>query len=162
MDNILLKIQHSVSAWPGRSFRLSALAECKNAHSVIHWLFIYIQVISNLNQKEKWLGNKFTDILKNLNSVETKSVSSFVFLSCIKKYFCTDGRDFGYPIISEGASLSLPELISAALHRLLCDQIRSRFKNKAKYFSPWAKPSLKIRTASAIFWDYIGTFRDYG
>ena len=25
-----------------------------------------------------------------------------------------------------------------------------------------AKPSLKIRKASAIFWDYLGMFRDYG
>jgi hypothetical protein len=24
------------------------------------------------------------------------------------------------------------------------------------------KPSLEIRTASDIFWDYIGMFRDYG
>jgi hypothetical protein len=30
---------------------------------------MYIQVILNLNQQEKRLGNKFTDILKNLNSV---------------------------------------------------------------------------------------------
>ena len=25
-----------------------------------------------------------------------------------------------------------------------------------------AKPSLKIRTAGAIFWNYLGIFRDYG
>ena len=25
-----------------------------------------------------------------------------------------------------------------------------------------SKPSLKIRTASAIFWDHLGMFRDYG
>ena len=28
------------------------------------------------------------------------------------------------------------------------------------YYIP--KPSLKIRTASAIFWIYLGIFRDYG
>jgi hypothetical protein len=28
--------------------------------------------------------------------------------------------------------------------------------------SAQAKPSLKIRTASAIFWIYLGTFRDFG
>ena len=26
----------------------------------------------------------------------------------------------------------------------------------------WSKPSLKIRTARAIFWNYLGIFRDYG
>ena len=26
----------------------------------------------------------------------------------------------------------------------------------------FSKPSLKIRTASTIFWDYLGMFRDYG
>ena len=29
-----------------------------------------------------------------------------------------------------------------------------------RYVNP--KPSLKIRTPSAIFWDYLGMFRDYG
>ena len=32
-----------------------------------------------------------------------------------------------------------------------------------KFWIWWlAKPSLKIRTASAIFWNYLGIFRDYG
>ena len=34
---------------------------------------MYIQVILNLNQEEKQLGNKFIVILKNLNSVTFKS-----------------------------------------------------------------------------------------
>ena len=36
------------------------------------------------------------------------------------------------------------------------------FTIPSNYWWKRAKPSLKIRTASAIFWDYLGMFRDYG
>ena len=65
---------------------------------------------------------------------------------------CNDGRNLGIQIISEGASQSLSELISALQKAacseddtcllqkfgLLCNpiQIVSRFKSNAKYFQP--------------------------
>ena len=41
---------------------------------------------------------------------------------------------------------------------------KNKFCVKVKNFSERAKakPSLKIRRASAIFWNYLGIFRDYG
>ena len=36
-----------------------------------YYLCIGIQIISNLHQEEKRLGNRFTDILKILNSVQS-------------------------------------------------------------------------------------------
>ena len=38
---------------------------------------MYIHVILNLNQEKKRLGNKFTDILKNLNGVNELNVHNF-------------------------------------------------------------------------------------
>ena len=36
------------------------------------------------------------------------------------------------------------------------------FFYQRQFFTWKSKPSLKIRTTSAIFWDYLGMFRDYG
>ena len=41
---------------------------------------MYIQVILNLNQEEKVLGNKFIDNLKNLNGVGLQSSKYFGIL----------------------------------------------------------------------------------
>ena len=38
----------------------------------------------------------------------------------------------------------------------------SRYLHFFKFWLLASKPSLKIRTASAIFWNYLGIFRDYG
>ena len=36
-----------------------------------------------------------------------------------------------------------------------------KFQVNNFFFKPNSKPSLKIRTTSAIFWNYLGIFRDY-
>ena len=62
--------------------------------------------------------------------------------------------------------LGLPILFKCANQIKL--KFNHNFHSQRKYFttlyaSPVApKPSLKIRTASAIFWNYLGIFRDYG
>ena len=51
---------------------------------------------------------------------------------------------------------------------LLGNLLTILFRNLVWHLKKWndnmikAKPSLKIRTASAIFWIYLGIFRDYG
>ena len=57
--------------------------------------------------------------------------------------------------------LACPQLWSWQVHcqkELLSDlKVLPLFDNLC-----WSKPSLEIRTARAIFWNYLGIFRDYG
>jgi hypothetical protein len=40
--------------------------------------------------------------------------------------------------------------------------MRQTFQNSKRARKVWPKLSLKIKTASAIFWIYLGILRDYG
>ena len=59
---------------------------------------MYIQLILNLNQEENRLGNKFTDILKNVNSVfiqhlpQSGSFYGSVQICVIKSGICPLGH----------------------------------------------------------------------
>ena len=109
--------------------------------------------------------NKWSDPCRERGRKRQKNLTAFTFL----KYFRCFFFDFNVPsfflkpssssvfLINKSSIYPTVNMYSAKI--AAGNTLRSRLKT-GTLVKP--KPSLKIRTASAIFWNYLGIFRDYG